>query len=423
MPQCRWSRLVFCHIPKTAGSSITRLLRDVIPGRHSVEATDTERPSSDIGAALKAGFTLISGHFNHVEVVAALDRAGIPGVRMMTTLRNPVDHVLSQFYHLISRESLNMGYDTGLAALKKRAETSSLLEFFSRSHDDVEGFFPLFDNPQIRLILGKMSGAVTLQDAHDAIALLQRFDAIILFEQLREALSAFLPRFGAAGDMALPRLMTNPLKDKGLGTLRRTELLALMNRTRFDAVLYDVIAAEWRTRVGQMPSLLARSEPVASLPPVLLADIIRASNASQIDNGVVGQTITMREDSLFLHPPHGAQGALRITAADFLAQGQSLFSTELTLEHPAAPPVTIDISIRDARGVVSRFATAVTAAAPVPVVIQFPPLYGRCFVDIVLATQDPKGVNDFAWMMFRRPRFCSSMPDAEQTHASAQAAA
>lgn len=423
MPQHTWSRLVFCHIPKTAGSSITRLLRDVMPGQHSVETTETEHPSSDIAAALKAGCSLISGHFNHADVVAAVDRSGVRDVRMMTTLRNPVDHVLSQFYHLISRESLNMGYDTGLAALKKRAENSSLLEFFSQSHADVEGFAPLFDNPQIRLILNKMSGAITMQDAHDAIALLQRFDAIILFEQLQEALSAVLPRLGASGDIALPRLMTNPLKDKGLATLRRTELLALMERTRFDAVMYDVIAAEWRERVKHMPRLAISREPVASLPPILLADVIRASNASRVENGEVGQTITMREDSLFLHPPHGHQGALRIAAADFLAQGHGFFTTELALEHPAAPPVMIDITIRDAKGVVARFATVVTASAPVPVLVQFAPLYGRCYVDIVLSSQDPKGVNDFALMELRKPLLCSTMPEVGCGEVLAQAAA
>lgn len=402
-----WSRLVFCHVPKTAGSSITRLLRDVMPGPHSVESTMTANPSNDIEVALKSGCTLISGHFNHAHVVASMHRAGVPDVRLVTTLRNPVDHLLSQFYHLVSRESLNMAYDTGLAALKSRAENSTLLEFFSCMGDDVGAFEPLFDNPQVRIILDKMSGPITITDTQEAIALLKKFDFIIFFEKLNESIAALCRHLGVTSDIALPQLMTNPLKATGMATLRRSELLTLMKHSRFDAVLYDVLLMKWREQVEQIFRSSVNREHVARQPPVVLADVIRASNSTEFENGELGNTIILRETSLFLHPPHGDQGALRINSADFFASGHCYFTADLLLEHPAAPPVAIDITIRSSSGIVACFATEITATASFPVRVKFPPLYGRSYVDIVISSQDPQGINDYATIELRNAFLCS----------------
>jgi hypothetical protein len=98
----------------------------------------------------------------------------------------------------------------------------------------------------------------------------------------------------------------------------------------------------------------------------------------------------MRGDSLFLHPPHGDAGALRILSADFGIRDEQL-STELSLEHESAPMVEVSMTIRDEDKVVCAF----TTSAPRPHAYRLPCALrrscGQCSVDLDVRTLDPQG--------------------------------
>ncbi|WCT78127.1 sulfotransferase family 2 domain-containing protein [Novosphingobium humi] len=397
------SRLVFCHVPKTAGSSITRLLRDNWPGPHALDVYEEEGGQTDLAAALR-DCAMLAGHLSQTSVLEAMRRAGVDGFKL-TSLRNPVDHVLSQYYHIQAYAGAALAGDLRMQALKDAAVGMSLLEWMTGRARGLDGFDVLFDNPQIRMILNKKEGPVTLADARAAIAVMRRFDGVILFERLGESVAAVMGMLGLQGGGRLPRLMTNPAKGQSVVTLTRPELQAAMALTRYDAVLYDVIGAEWCARMAAMEGAAGPVAPVEQAAPVLLADVLRTSNAQRIEGGTVGDMIQMHEDSLFLHPPHGREGALRIASADFLAQGQERFSSELTMEHPAAPDVELSMTIREGERIVAGFTTRVSRVISVPVELRFAPIMGRCFVDLELRSLGPGGSNDYAGLMMRKAVF------------------
>ncbi|MBB3955086.1 sulfotransferase family 2 domain-containing protein [Novosphingobium sediminicola] len=397
------SRLVFCHVPKTAGSSVTRLLRDNWPGPHALDVYEQEDGQSDLAGAIR-DCAMLAGHLSHASVLGAMQRAGLEAYKL-TSLRNPVDHVLSQYYHIQAFAGAALAGDQRMQALKDAAAGMSLLEWMSGRARGLDGFDVLFDNPQIRMILNKKEGPVTLADAQEAIAVMGRFDGVILFERLGESVAAVMGALGLSGGVGLPRLMTNPAKGQSVLTLSRPELQAMMALTRYDAVLYDVISAHWCARMAAMEGMAAPVAPVESAAPVLLADVLRTSNAQRIEGGTVGDTIKMREDGLLLHPPHGREGALRISSADFLAQGQAGFSAELALEHAAAPDVELSMTIREGERVVAGFTTRVSSKAAVPIALHFAPIMGRCFVDLELRSLGSGGSNDYAGLMMKKAVF------------------
>ncbi|WDF71921.1 sulfotransferase family 2 domain-containing protein [Novosphingobium sp. KACC 22771] len=398
------SRLVFCHVPKTAGSSITRLLRDNWPGPHALDVYEEEDGQTDLAVTLR-DCAMLAGHLSQTSVLGAMRRAGVEAFKL-TSLRNPVDHVLSQYYHIQAYAGAALAGDARMQALKDAAGGMSLLEWMSGRARGLDGFEVLFDNPQIRMILNKKEGPVTLADARAAIGVMREFDGVILFERLGESVAAVLGMLGMEGGGAIPRLMTNPAKGQSVVTMTRPELQAAMALTRYDAVLYDVIGAEWGTRMAAMSAAgAAPVAPIEQAAPVLLADVLRTSNAQRIEGGTVGDTIKMQGDGLLLHPPHGREGALRIASADFRAQGQAGFSTELMLEHPAAPDVELAMTIREGERIVAGFTTRVSRAASVPVALRFAPIIGRCFVDLELRSLGAGGCNDYAGLMMRRAVF------------------
>lgn len=397
-----FARLIFCHVPKTAGSSITRLLRDNWPGPHALDVFEQDDCGADLSHAMRDS-AMLAGHLSHANVLRAMDDGGIDAFKL-TSLRNPIDHVLSTYYHIQAYAGDALSGDGRVRALKDAASGMSLLEWMAGRARDLDGFETMFDNPQVRMILDKRTGPLTIADAQEAIAIMGRFDGVILFERLRESVFAVMAALGLDPGSSLPRLMTNPSKERSVMTLSRTEMQAMMALTRYDALLYDVISTSWCAKLGTMSIAMPKAQPTAA-PEVLLSDVLRTSNAQKIEGGVVGETIQMRGDSLFLHPPHGDAGALRILSADFPASGQNSFSTELSLEHESAPMVEVSMTIRDGDKVVCAFTTGVTPAARVPITLRFAPIMGRCSVDLDVRTLDPQGANNFAWLMMWRAVF------------------
>lgn len=396
------SRLVFCHVPKTAGSSVTRLLRDKWPGPHALDIFEDEEGQTDLADTLR-GCGMMAGHLSHANVLRAIDEAGLDAYKL-TSLRSPIDHVLSNYHQLRAHQGADAAAGDRVMALREAAREMGALEWMGGRARHMPGFETLFDNPQIRMILNRKTGPITLADAQEAIAVMGRFDGVILFERLEESVRAVMQALGMEGPVQLPRLMTNPSKRHSVATLGRAELQAAMALTRYDAVLYDVVSAGWCARLAGMQGhgdgSGATWEPA---PEILLADVVRTSMEQRIEHGAMGSTITIQGNDLFLHPPHGDLGALRIVGADFPGRGHGSFSTQLSLEHPAAPAVEISLSIREGERVAASFATRVTPAAKVPVRLRFPPLTGPCAIDLELRSADPAGINDYAWMMMWKP--------------------
>jgi hypothetical protein len=113
-----FARLIFCHVPKTAGSSITRLLRDNWPGPHALDVFEQDDCGADLSHAMRDS-AMLAGHLSHANVLRAMDAAGIDAYKL-TSLRNPIDHVLSTYYHIQAYAGDALSGDGRVRALRMR---------------------------------------------------------------------------------------------------------------------------------------------------------------------------------------------------------------------------------------------------------------------------------------------------------------
>lgn len=87
-------RLVFLHIPKTAGQSVHNYLVDAF-GKDQVFPFRVNSQINDFGLLAEDGYRVYSGHFDW-SVMEQL-----PGEKIyFTVLRNPIDRILSFYFYL-----------------------------------------------------------------------------------------------------------------------------------------------------------------------------------------------------------------------------------------------------------------------------------------------------------------------------------
>ena len=88
--------LVFCHCPKTAGTSLFRAI-SMIHGLQNSYLAKRERPSV---AALRArGVTFVAGHVSYEQYAEQADAAGPDGLQFITFVRDPIQLTLSLYQH------------------------------------------------------------------------------------------------------------------------------------------------------------------------------------------------------------------------------------------------------------------------------------------------------------------------------------
>src|SRR2546426_12563545 len=92
--------LAFIHVPKTAGTTLTALMRYHYRGRFLTSGTlfsRFEQVEAKLGEiATKAHVAAVAGHFT----VGLADRL-LGGARSMTILRDPIERTLSHYYFLV----------------------------------------------------------------------------------------------------------------------------------------------------------------------------------------------------------------------------------------------------------------------------------------------------------------------------------
>ena len=203
----------FMHIAKTAGSYINEVLQTALGDGQIATHVETHIGSSaDLGAALKRGTRVFSGHVMNGlwEDIAGPTRVAF---RKITLLRDPVDHLAS---HLLWLDHYNRP--------EKRREYKQLDEAHQRVSDRIAAIdltdvgqldayltgisgqeVRLFDNCQARYFL--MSGRrdmasirpLSLADAKALRIAASDFDAIGFQDRLRED----IPRLGKATGLEL----------------------------------------------------------------------------------------------------------------------------------------------------------------------------------------------------------------------------
>lgn len=254
-------RLIFLHVPKTAGTTIDRIFRNYYdPDKICPERLDGIRFWSGEQIRQYQFFSMHDSYQNLQHVA--------PPWQMLTVLREPIDRLLSHYLYwrsyrdeVINRNNIH---------LLRLAKLYSLGDFLKLP---VPALLPEIDNLTTRLLSGKYFNAQGMPWRDDqemleaALANLERIDFCGIYEYLPESVDLACRTF----DLAPPRevMWTNitrenyaadPQNFEALDTLEIDEeteqLLAL--RTRLDTVVYDTARARFLSQIGERPRAFDR---------------------------------------------------------------------------------------------------------------------------------------------------------------------
>src|SRR5271155_2663578 len=92
--------VVFLHIPKTAGTTLTHILQRSHPARLVCKSTGMPEQLDalmEMPAEARAALSLVTGHFPY-----GIHRHFARPVTYVTFLRRPVDRVISAYYYALS---------------------------------------------------------------------------------------------------------------------------------------------------------------------------------------------------------------------------------------------------------------------------------------------------------------------------------
>jgi len=236
-------RLVFMHIPKTAGTSFNTHVQSILPAKRI--AIHLELENKKRYQELVKTKTYLSGH---LRLGLLKKYFGNDSIEFYTIVREPYAHLHSHLNWLIktaSDESDNyfkysnsVIYDLGkrLAAIDF-SHLSDMVNF-AENLDDVETQF--FDNLQTRYFCDKKIQRVSGEDCRQAIMNTDTFRLIGTTENYTDFLRQFisrnnLPQIRKQGE--LNRSQADPLFDRTSKEVRD----ALYPLVRYDLLLYNHI--------------------------------------------------------------------------------------------------------------------------------------------------------------------------------------
>ena len=238
-------RIVFLHIPKTAGSSINNYFRRRFgPGRSGrVAQVDDRNLNKDVwqeqlAAARRARF--VFGHFGGAVLPEIAQDAFV-----FTFLRDPRERVLSAYSFFSSHQDANF-----------RREGLSLEDFLKSEDPYLRNFL---DNTQSRQLAGYfdmaaqevhpdsvVDRAMTVLESMGLVGFVDRFDED--FERLLRVHGLDIPRRTPKENSSREQAEKSGFADKPLVLSDEAEIL-IGNLNRRDQELYDLA----RQRYGQRP--------------------------------------------------------------------------------------------------------------------------------------------------------------------------
>jgi uncharacterized membrane protein YkvA (DUF1232 family) len=254
--------LVFCHCPKTAGTSLFRAISGIY-GQHRSYQIKRERPNL---AALRArGIAFVAGHAPQVHYAAQ----GAEGLRFITVVRDPVQTTLSVFLHCARHRYLwpdaTEFFDAELPARGLALNASEAVRMFLRRYPALMGI--RWDNLQVRFAVDRPSGPLSAADleaarqsfaAMEVVGVTERFEATLELLALTFGWNAVeFGRFGASAEAQRPIADPDLVREIEAQTALDRELTAWA-RERFDADLAAARAARVE-RGAAAPAITASS--------------------------------------------------------------------------------------------------------------------------------------------------------------------
>jgi hypothetical protein len=202
--------IVFCHCPKTAGTSLFRALSDRLGYRRSYLMRRT-RP--DLRLLRRRGFALVSGHAPYGHYLAS---GGVEGAtRFITFFREPRAVVLSHFAHVLRHRheipAAQRFFDVELPRLGHPTTSAEAVRLFIARFREFDGWDA--DNPQVRFATNCMRGPLDASHLEQAKATFTAMDIVGCAERFNESLMLMADRFGWQ-DIAYHRLNVSTARQR-----------------------------------------------------------------------------------------------------------------------------------------------------------------------------------------------------------------
>jgi hypothetical protein len=390
------STLLFFHIGKTGGTSLTRYFQSLAP-RSYVQPDPGDVSRLDTSEATEQP-EFISGHY----AVQQWLRRVPPSWRTMLVMRNPVQHLLSSYWHLrthgIATDDIPL---RDLIEATKRLDLGALL-----SERFGETFEAHFDNPQARFILGKESGPLDASDRAQAAELLESLTYVGCTERLdafAAQVAAALPWAAGWQLQALPRLMVNPYNSVDTDQIPRALLRHILAASAVDADLHQQaqrLQAERFASSAKLPVAagISEADPPPAVRAIPVADLIRVSNT--IVQGVRPGGLQIDGDQLLLHPPEGGQGCATVAVDELALDRHSQVAGRLVLAHEGAKPVIFGIEIVCDAAVLVSASFKIASGQPLDIRLRFAPTIGPARLTLRTEMAAAGASNGFAWAKF-----------------------
>jgi uncharacterized membrane protein YkvA (DUF1232 family) len=252
--------LVFCHCPKTAGTSLFRAI-SLIYGQHRSYQIKRARPN--LKALGARGVEFVAGHAPQVHYAAL----GAEGLRFITVVRDPVQTTLSVFLHCARHrylwpEAMEF-FDADLPARGLALNAPESVRMFLRRYPALMGI--RWDNLQVRFAVDKPHEPLSAADleaaqrsfaAMDVVGVTERFEATLELLALTFGWNAVeFGRYGASAEAQRPIPDPRLVGEIEAATALDRELTAWA-RERFDAALAAARAARVE-RGAAAPTIIA----------------------------------------------------------------------------------------------------------------------------------------------------------------------
>ena len=202
--------IVFCHCPKTAGTSLFRALSDRLGYRRSYLM---RRRRPDLAHLQGRGFTFVSGHapYGHYLNAGAVN----PRTRFITFFREPRAVLLSRFAHVLRhRKSIPAArhfFEVELPSLGLAMNSPEAVRLFLARHRDFDACDA--DNPQTRFAANCTHGPLNEGHLEQAKATLAAMDVVGCTERFEESLMLLAQRFGWS-ELGYHRLNVSHTREK-----------------------------------------------------------------------------------------------------------------------------------------------------------------------------------------------------------------
>jgi Protein of unknown function (DUF1232) len=243
--------VVFCHCPKTAGTSLFRALSDRLGYRASY-LMRRQRP--DLALLQQRGFALVSGHAPYGHYLEA--GAAGPSTRFITFYREPRAVILSHFAHVVRHRremcAARTLFEVDLPRMGHAMTSPAAVRLFMeriRQFDNRDA-----DNPQTRFAANQPYGPLDASHLAQAKATFAAMALTGCAERFEESLQLMAFRFGWPG-LEYHRLNVSSSRQK---PAEDPELLVELDRhLAFDRELITWANARFQEEIAAMHALSA----------------------------------------------------------------------------------------------------------------------------------------------------------------------